>query len=259
MKLRLLILTLFVTVLLSGCEEHEYTINLKYDGDNVIRKVVCSENMPADVHAKLKNLYPKQIDANSYEGTFGENLPDDVGGFGRHFHITNPMGQALLYVERFQGKDAQAIDVQKSLRAADRLTDMVIDWLEFELGKEPGFARLKKFCDIQLREDIKNLALYFWMGQRLNQSEVDESGVRILLYLYERGYFTIDKLSDIAVSTDVWGGALSFARGLITDKIGGSESIKDIKRFAFLKEVKALHQSASRFVASLKKQGKIYS
>jgi len=260
MKQRLLTFILLLLLVFSGCEEYEYTIHMKYDGDRVIRKVVCSGNMPPGIHTKLQKLYPKQIDASSYEGTFGENLPDDVGGFGRNLHLSNPMGDAYIYVERFRGNDAQALDIEKAFGATDNLVDLVTGWLEFELGSNTNFGKLKTFCNEKLRTDIKNLVVYVWMNQRIHQNWQEKDFdlvVKLLLYLYEREYFTIADISEIVASTDPETLVLLHIRRLIAEKLECSDSEKAAKELAFLQDPNTVQQSALRFFRSPKMYEKI--
>ena len=42
---------------LAGCEEYEYTIEMRFEDGRIVRKVICSENMPEEVRAKLKEIY----------------------------------------------------------------------------------------------------------------------------------------------------------------------------------------------------------
>ncbi len=252
MRQSLLTFILLLSLPFSGCDENEYTIHMRYDGDGVIRKVVCSGNMPPGIHAKLQELYPRQIDANSYEGTFKENLPDDVGGFGRNLHLSNPMGDAYIYIERFRGDDAQALDIEKAFDATDHLVDLVIDWLELELGSNANFGKLKTFCNEELRADIKNLIIYMWIGNRIDYYQEKDLAMRMSLYLYEREYFTITDISNIAASTDRKAWILSYVRRLIAKKLGYSSAEEAAKELAFLQDQNTVQQSASRFLASPK-------
>ena len=108
MRYKCLLLIALCCVPFCGCDEAEYTIRMEPDGDVVNRQITYSANAPDDVRARFKELYDKQIDPNTFQGSFGETLPNDVGGFGRYVHLDNPMGHVYVYVERFQGQDNQA-------------------------------------------------------------------------------------------------------------------------------------------------------
>ena len=114
MREKVITLAVLCFLVFCGCEEYEYTIQMKPDDDLITRKIVCSENTSEGVRTKLKKLYDKQIDKNAYEGSFRQNLPEDVGGFGRYVHLSNPMGDVYIYVERFRGDDTQALDIEKA-------------------------------------------------------------------------------------------------------------------------------------------------
>ena len=109
MKEKLIVLGALFPLFLNGCDEKkEYAIHMTFDGDVATRQVVCSENVSDAVRSKLQTLYRQQTDENTFEGSFQGELPNDVGGFGRHVHLSNPMGGIHAYVERFRGDDAQA-------------------------------------------------------------------------------------------------------------------------------------------------------
>ena len=257
MRENVIILTVLCSLFFCGCEEHEYTIQMTFDGDVVSRRIVCSENMPEEIRARLKKLYSKQVDKNTYEGAFRENLPDDVGGFGRYVHLGNSMGDVYIYVERFRGDDAQAPDIEKAFDAADYLVDLIIDWLEFELGDNPNFEKLRVFCNEELREDAKNLTVYMWMGNRISDSPEEDTMVRMLLYLYERDYFTVGDISSFVASTNQEAWILSYIQRLTGRKLGYSNTEEIIGELEFLKDKNAAQQSVSRFLKSPKMHDKV--
>ncbi len=201
-----------------GCDEYEYTIRMEPDGDRINRQIVCSENATDNIRKRLDNLYDKQIDKNTFQGSFGQTLPKDIGGYGSYVYLNNPMGSTYIYVERLRGKDTQAPEMEEAFSNADRLVDLLIDWLRMELGENPNFDKLRKFCDETLREDIKNLSLYSWVGGRASD-EANEAFVRIFLYLYERGYFTVDDIGRFSTSTNMEEFALSYFRRFVADKL----------------------------------------
>lgn len=250
MKQMLLTFTLLISLFLCGCEEYEYTIYMKYDGHKLVRKVICSDNMPSEIRAGLQKLYAKRIAPNSYEGSFGKELPDDVGGFGRNLHMSNPMGDAYIYIERFRGNDAHAQDIEKAFDTTDHLVDLLTDWLEFELGSNANFEKLEKFCDEGLRADIKNLIIYMWMIGRIDNDQEEDLAVRMLLYLYERDYFTLADISEIVTSTEPEAIVLSHIRKLIAMKLEYGNSEETFKELAFLQDQYAVQQSAIRFLRS---------
>ncbi|UCG47428.1 MAG: SAM-dependent methyltransferase [Phycisphaerales bacterium] len=252
MKQRLTILVALCCGLVGGCEEEEYTISMKADGDTVTRRIACSENVGEETRDRLKQLYDRQIDRNTFKGRFGEKLPADVGGFGRYVHLAGPMGQVSIYIERFGGKDAQALDMEKAFAAADQLVNLFVEWLEFELGDDPNFENLRTFCNKDLREDAKNLAVYLWVGSRVPGTEDSEAAARMLLYLYERDYFDLDDLAAFAASTDMEKTALQFLRKFITGKLGYSSEKQTPERMSFLRDTNSVESSVQRFVSSPK-------
>ena len=159
-----LCLFLVFCVVLAGCEEYTYEITMSPAGDQVVRRVVCSKNMPQAVLGKLAKLYPQRTGERTFEGKFSGELPKDVGGAGTYHCFMTSMGSLSIYSERFRGDDDLDGKLVKMRDWADKLTDLIIGWLESELGNDNNFDKLRKFCDENLRKDIKNLSLLAWMG-----------------------------------------------------------------------------------------------
>jgi len=245
----ILILALGVLAL-AGCEEYEYTIEMRFEDGRVVRKVICSENMPDDVRAKLKEIYEKQIDKNTFEGSFTGRLPEDVGGFGNCIHLNNPMGEVYIYHERFRGKDEQAQDLQHAFASVDKLLDLVIEWLEMELGDHPNFAKLKTFCTTQLRSDLKNLCTYTWLGSRTMNSDSNEMAFRIMHYLYEREYFTLDDVALLVTSPEDERVYFSLVRSFIAQKMGLENKGEIAKELSFLANEENILKSVQQFIVT---------
>jgi hypothetical protein len=232
----------------ASCEEYEYTIEMRFEDGRIVRKAICSENMPDDVRAKLKEIYEKQIDKNTFEGSFSGRLPPDVGGFGNCIHLNNPMGQVYIYHERFRGKDEQAKDLQHAFTSVDKLLDLVIEWLEMELGDHKDFAKLKTFCTTQLRSDLKNICIYTWRNRQMSKPDSHEAIFRIMQYLYEREYFTLDDVSRFLVSQDVNRNILAMFRHIIARKMGYENEEPITKELLFLATEENLMKSVHHFL-----------
>jgi tRNA-Thr(GGU) m(6)t(6)A37 methyltransferase TsaA len=219
------------------------------DSERISRQIVCSENAPDDVRKRLGELYDNQIDKNTFEGSFGHILPEDIGGYGSYVHLKNSMGSTFIYVERLRGKDTQALEIENAFGQANRLVDLLIDWLDMELGESPNFDKLRRFCDETLREDIKNLSLYSWVGSRVSDDS-DEAFARIFLYLYERDYFALDDISRFRTSTNREEFALSYFRRFVGDKLQLRENEEREEELEFLEDPNALRASLIRFTES---------
>lgn len=233
----------------AGCEEYEYTIEMRFEDGRIIRRVICSENMPDDVRARLKEIYETQIDKNTFEGSFPPGrLPQDVGGFANCSHLSNPMGQTYIYHERFRGKDAQAQDIQHAFNSVDKLLGLVIEWLEMELGNHPDFETLQNFCNGQLRADLKDICIYTWMDSRVSDPNSDEAPYRIMQFLYEREYFTLDDIARLTAIPDDGDAILSFIRQIIARKMGYENEDAVSKELSFLANGENALKSLHRFI-----------
>jgi len=113
------------------------------------------------------------------------------------------MGSAWVYVERFRGNDAPADVLADSMAAADRISDILIGWLQTEFGKDKDFAALRTFIDKRLRRDLKNLSVYSYLAANSTRGNwLEDKNVRgtashemigrIAQYFLERGYFTLE-------------------------------------------------------------------
>ncbi len=233
---------------LASCEEYEYTIEMRFEDGRVVRKVIVSGNFLEQKFTNLEEIYGEQIDINTYEGTFSEILPQDVGGFGRCAYFHNPMGQVYIYHERFRGKDKQASDLQHAFASVDKLLDLVIEWLEMELGHHPNFNQLKTFCTTQLRSDLKNICVYVWLDRQMAKPDSHEAIFRIMQYLYEREYFTLDDVSRLATSPNDEQVYFAFARRFIAQKMGYDSEEPIAKELKFLSDEKHLEASIQNFL-----------
>jgi hypothetical protein len=216
MQLRVVSAYVVVAMFLTGCPHDEFVIEMIPQGQRVERRITgwqqdesLSENgerttseaqLAAVKLASWASLYGDRLSApdqarQSFEGTFDEAMPADVGGFGRYVHLPTTMGAASVYMERFGGEDAQAMVVENVMDQFECAVPLVTGWLEHEIGREPGFEDLKTYLDGQLRNDVKNLSIYYYVwGSRPDL--VDDPKwdtvmfVQWLLYAAERGLVT---------------------------------------------------------------------
>ena len=205
-------------LLWSGCDHDVYEIEMSPRDKRIDRKLTVwrtgSEQegqfteLSAEALKAVRKAYPGAEPKRDkgkliFEATFSGRTPDDVGGAGRFAQYASKMGSAWVYIERFRGNDAPADVLADSLAAADRLTDILIGWLQTEFGKHNDFAALRTFIDKRLRRDLKNLSVYSYLagnGTRGNWlDDKDAHGTaagevvgRIAQYFLERGYFTLE-------------------------------------------------------------------
>ena len=202
--------------MVTGCPQKEYIVELKPQGSGVERTLVfyCADGVntntgtpiylsfdPAEL-AMITALYPAHSltnDGNRYavRGQFNNELPHDVGGAGVFTNLTTSLGSVGFYMERFRGNDDLVGMTERRFKAADQLADIYVGWSQMELGRQPGYDKLHKFLDVNLRRDLKNLSSYCWELQLANQyktNAIEEYAVRYGQYLFERGYFTLGEI-----------------------------------------------------------------
>ncbi|MEE9602390.1 MAG: hypothetical protein V3V75_03730, partial [Thermoguttaceae bacterium] len=200
---------LLSVVALGGCESTHYEIEITPDGKNFERKLTCwretrendktrLEQLPKEELERIGKLYdrkdaPDDAAKQTFVGRFGDTTPADVGGAGEYTHFTSPLGTVSSYVERFRGNDDLDSQLAKRRAAADQFVDLLLGWLEREVGNRDGFGRLKKFVDEDFRRDLKNLGIYLWTGGAANVTGTKDAlarfGTRMGQYLCERNYF----------------------------------------------------------------------
>lgn len=252
--LKLIILGIFF-IFIAGCEEERYSIEMKPCGEEVERKLVCSKNLPDDKRKRIARLYEKQIDPNTFWGRFNENLPNDVGGAGFYTCFLTNMGKVNIYSERFRGNDDLNGTLEQAWLVVDQYIDLLIGWLEYELGNEPNFVNLRTFCDNNLRRDCKNLISYFWLANTpsdYKSSAQEEVSMRMVHYLLERGYFTLKESPQIIqrFEDNYEQECVCLAHRFVADKMGYSDPIIADKQLAFLSDSEHAEKSAERYIAT---------
>lgn len=192
--------------LAAGCEYDRYAVEVTPDGDSCRRVLTCWREDAAggkDKVPALKPLPQEELDriaalyANKpqesgpakriFAGRFKGALPSNVGGAGTYTRLATEMGDLFIYSERFGGCDDQAKVLADLWYAADRLTDVLILWFESELKEDPHWPKLRSFMEADLRQDIKNGALYLWMSGPVGNPFWGYA--RAAQYFQERGYF----------------------------------------------------------------------
>ena len=224
MRRLLLACVAFFPVVLNGCLfDHDcFQIEIKPEGDAYQRTLTCwhvggqdnklISSLRASQIAQTDKLYakpPTRKDGRKYvfAGRFHESTPNDVGGAGSYTHFASSLGSASCYVERFRGDDDLASQVSKRLEKANRLADILAGWMSAELGNDPNFPRLKTFLDVDLRRDLRNLAVYACAGGVTSDAQSDSGHewlLRAAQYFSERGYFSPREVPSLARAFNDW-------------------------------------------------------
>ncbi len=239
-------------ILIAGCEEYKYSIEMKPCEEGIERKLICPSYLSQDKRESITKLYEKQVDPNTFWGRFNENLPNDVGGAGFYTTFSTNMGQVNIYSERFRGNDNLNHTLEQAQLLADRIADFLIGWLEYELGDDPNFVNLKAFCNENLRPDLKNLMIYFWLSIALPEyksSASEEIVMRMQHYVIERGYLSPKEMHLLTESfEDGQKQGLRLFRQLVTDKMGYSLPGMEAERLVFLSDSKHAEDSIKWYI-----------
>ncbi len=220
-----------------GCPHNLYEVQMTPQGQRVERSV-SSQRVGEPPAATQPDGQPAQPQVTVVRGVLDGLMPDAVGGAsGRYQHVATSLGGVTAYLERFRGNDDQSGVVERQFQAVDRVVDILLGWAKAERGDRAEFAKLGTFLDVELRRDLKNLALHMWMFSAANR-QVGPDGrtcleffrwetvARATQYLIERGYLVPEDLTLIARWQEAEGQAEQLAllrplvRRLLTAKVG---------------------------------------
>ena len=263
-----------MALVVTGCPHNEYIVQLtprgnlldrtlvfyRADGVNTNTATPNYASFDKDEMAAITALYPAQSlindgDRHEVRGEFKNKLPSDVGGAGTYSHLATSLGEVGFYEERFRGNDDLVGMSEQRSKAADRLGDLILGWSQMELGRKPGYDKLRRFLNVDFRRDLKNFSTYWWAGQlagdyKTNASE--ECNVRFGQYLQERGYFTAGELPEIlgsAISDDPKM-LLTWSRRLLARKMGVPDA-EPVPAFpSFLADESTMNESFDKYLAS---------
>lgn len=257
-------------VLLTGCPSDQYTIELTPHGNVIERNLVFYrkdvddtnkppnyERFPSNQLARIARLYPSSsLKTNgglySITGTFLATMPEDIGGSGQYTNMITMLGSTGIYLERFRGDDDLATSTTKRLRAADKLTDLVIGWTRMELGREHGFEKLRRFLDTDFRRDVKNMSMYELMLQTSSatRSEApEEFAVRFGQYLTEHGYLQMaDMPAVFALAANDPKPLMQRIQRLVASKMGIPRNMPIPQSLAFLSDADKIEQSWDKYL-----------
>src|SRR5882724_10011019 len=283
MKKNLVLCLAIVALLVTGCPQNKYTVELKPRGKVMERKLVFYradgtdtngvpkyEDFPTNDLATITGAYPPGAVTNEgkqyvAKGEYGEAMPTDIGGAGSYTNQDTSLGSAGFYVERFRGNDDLVGMMEERFKAADQLTDLLLGWSKAELGGEASYPELRRFLDVDFRHDLKNLDFYafaIWQtdatrGQDMTTDEAgkaleksaSETVARIGQYLAERGYLKIGDLASFSMGWDA--NVMSrFSQRLVARKMGVGEAEPLPKCLEFLADSTAAGESFDKYLVT---------
>ncbi len=262
------------TLIAAGCSHEVYEIDLRPNGEKMERtltfwRVTGSDivDAPADEVEQLKKLFPEKLPSehakkHTFRGTFGEQMPADVGGRGTFTRLSTAMGDVTMYVERFRGEDDLAGQLQKRQQAAANLARLVQGWCQQQFAKEPGYDKLREFLQRNLETDLLNVSLYLWpigppqLDSHQPQVEQEKTAtgaaVRIAQYLVERDYFSVREIPQLARLMEVGGDerAGRLVAMLIARKLGVPAQAPLPDAIAVLADPARLERSWNKYLES---------
>ncbi|MBN1851938.1 MAG: hypothetical protein JW829_04410 [Pirellulales bacterium] len=136
---------------------------------------------------------PADAEKTVFQGNFTDTIPNDLNGAGTFVHYASALGDTYSYVERFQGSDEIQKLLTKRQKAVSKLVDILLDWFDYELSKEPNYPQLHNFINHRFRQDMINLGLLLWTAEAIGYDLKDvqaEMCARIWQYLREHEYLS---------------------------------------------------------------------
>ena len=268
-----LVMALSWTAGLVGCDSNTYDLELRPEGDSLARELTCTRGHKKDGKQVLTEFPDKELERfnslyedhstseegkkHHFQGTFKARTPDDIGGSGWYLRWESDLGTVSGYVERFRGNDDLTVKLERWQDAVNRTVDLLIGWLEIELGEEPNFDHLRIFLDESFRRDLHNISLYIFSLTSVdepNALNLKSTTVRIGQMLIERNYFAPEQFPELSRALEDSTRRknperlLSFLQRFLSEKMKMEtrEAIPD--SLAFLKSEKRLIQSLESFL-----------
>lgn len=134
--------------------------------------------------------------------SFSRDIGSDVGNAGSITTYRTSLGTLTIYVERIRGQSAVADTVESKIHAAGEAARLIGGWLRSEAPNWPGATDLHRWCEEDLRADLRDLTVHLWL------TGVDRGGardpahsagwLRVLQFLTERGYVQPDELAQLS-------------------------------------------------------------
>ena len=224
----LFIIVLAVPLLISGCKNTYFDLELRPEGDTLHRSLIVEAD--EDALSVLEEIYGHQPvltagetasgtprSTYKFEGAFRSITPNDIGGAGFLLQCESNMGSSSVYSEQFRGDADLAAALSRQEIAFNRLLDVFLLWLESEFGDASDFPALQKAVDENLRDDLWNLSLYLSTFSSIGNA-VDTNGnntgdvvlqgiaMRTLHFLIDRGYFDVSELPEILAAISNFSG-----------------------------------------------------
>jgi hypothetical protein len=197
----------------TGCAHNVYEIELTPQGDVVHRTLTCWHARSGEEHAidpqlaeRLGRLYAEGAVQSrgarlTLAARFGAEMPDDVGGAGYYQAVRTSLGSAYTYSERFRGDDDLEAQSRRRAAAAQRLSELFLQWSQQEFGQAAGYEHLARFVRQRLQHDLCNLGHYAYLatsgasnGAADDHEALTAAAVRMAHYLLERRYLTLGEL-----------------------------------------------------------------
>jgi hypothetical protein len=252
---------------LVGCQDHNrYELELQPEGAEIQRTLSVwrvpenrgKDRFPPAELKKIAALYPGEVPAiagrHTFRGRFGPEMPADVGGSGSYHHTVTSLGTASVYVEQFRGSDDVEAHIDDRRQAADQLTDLLLGWFQREIGRDPNFARIRWFLDVDFRHDLRNLS-HYWAMARVSVQKAslhEEYWVRAAMYLVERGYFRLDEVP-AAVHVEATNDTtqqVRFVIELLSRKIWPEQQSSIARSLSFLTDMSQAERSLDAYLRS---------
>jgi len=194
--------------LAAGCRQTHVLIEMTPAGAGVERRVSLwstdtddslSPHRPVslgdEIDARLQRVYgtrPDTLAPYSASRRF-DDIPRDVGNWGRWKVTRSPLGAEVEYAERLGGNPEPGALLTQRLAAADSIADQLRAWAATHLGPQDRCPRLRAYLAADVRADLRDLVAFSWLqGARDDSNAVANADVRWLEHPapYDLMYYT---------------------------------------------------------------------
>ena len=272
--LRLILSITLAAVVVSGCRQNLYQVDMEASDDGFQRTMQWDVTKHNDSSAAetqsdttlMSRIYKRQVTKDKQfkgSGKFIGRTPNDVGGNGWWVCYPSAFGTTWAYIEEFRGQDDAVLQLNQMFSVVDKITNMLSDWLGSEMGKDPNFPKLDAFINKDLRHDLRNVITLFYAYQ-ITKTESDEEKDSALLavqgkiaaYLLKRNYISIKEIPLLAraseeAKNDSPEMLLNLFHRVIARRMGIADDKPLPQSLAFLKTQETIVESLTNYMKTL--------
>ncbi|MDZ4830134.1 MAG: hypothetical protein SGJ09_08060 [Phycisphaerae bacterium] len=250
------LVALFVVILFAGCSTPRIKVDMIAEGGTASR-TFASNALAADDVQRLREVYAAEpqadadIGGTSFSGSFGGQLPSEMGNRNGLVEVSTQLGTTHFYYEAFADGGSLWADFERRMQAGELWVRLFGRWAERQIEDPSKREEWRTYVDRDL-VPLVNDAVLLWSAQlasvrfaRVAQTLRDsadsspitdderfaqKAGMPLLLLFAERGLLTADEAHRLfLVSVD--GNPSKAERTWIVDEILLPAMLREVRRF----------------------------